>query len=76
MPNEIEDRRQRAREERLSNGGGLTEAIEVATQVKITPTLLNTVRMAAFAEEERHPGDITECVVRAFCDLAGFEVTE
>lgn len=80
----IEDRRQRAREEYHDNGGApdargdwapVEMAIRVATQVKLTPTMLNTVRMHASDKFDDYPS-ATQAIIQAFCDLTGFEVIE
>lgn len=73
--NEIDDRRQRAREayaDHPHEEGDVEDAIEVATQIKLTPEMVGAVH-------EEIPGALYGDVVdtiRRFCAVAGFEVIE
>ena len=76
---EIEDRRQRAfehAEDMIMSGDrpslAVTEAIEVATQVKITPEMIEEVQTRT---DPVWPED-AENAIRVFCEVAGFEVIE
>lgn len=75
---EIEDRRQRAREAfydtayPFGSGRDMQSALETATQVKITTEMIQSVAVA---------GQIpylyqAEKIIKAFCAAAGFEVVQ